>query len=200
MRGTIKPKTLKALMAEWSKLSPNIAAEPREGESPKECERRVRIEWATERLKGRRSNVESFNVLTDAEAKFLIRCAREESGDGPAYRAKLIALAAAELWPRLATGDSGPGWDEMLRERCMQRFRVARPELLAPNEARVLLEELISRIARDRGEEIRAVRERLRNRALDKSRQKSKVESQKVESPEPSTLDIQPSTGTEGGQ
>jgi len=163
----MKPELLKALHAEWRKLSPNLALEPLEGETPKAAERRVRLAWTKEKLKGRKSKVESWNELTQNEARFLLKKMREESGDGPAYRATLIARLAVELF--------GSDWDAILRARLIQRFRVPSPESLAPNEAHAEIEELVSRIARRDGVEIEEVRARLA------PRRKSKVESRTSE-------------------
>ena len=96
--------------------------------------------------------IASWNQLSQNEARFLLKIMREESGDGPAYRATLIARLAVELF--------GPDWDAVLRERLMQRFRVASPESLAPNEAHAEIEELLSRIARRDGLDIETVRRR----------------------------------------
>jgi len=68
----------------------------------------------------------------------------------------LIARLAVELF--------GSDWDAILRERLRQRFRVASPESLAPNEAHAEIEELVSRIARRDGVEIEEVRKKFFNR------------------------------------
>jgi hypothetical protein len=92
--------------------------------------------------------------LTYGEANRLLRALKEASGSNAAYRAQLIARLAVELF--------GSDWDAILRERLFQRFQVASPESLAPNQAHAEIEELVSRIARRDGVEIEQVRARFR--------------------------------------
>jgi len=170
VRGIPAP-LLKALHAEWRKLSPNLAIEPLEGETPKDAERRVRLEWTNARIKrGSRSRSEregiasrgkpptpesrianrdsegkptpivSWSDLSQGEAKRLLKLMREESGDGPAYRAQFIARLAVDLW--------GSDWDSFLGERLRDRFHVNRAQDLTPREARAMIEELKSRAER----------------------------------------------------
>jgi hypothetical protein len=80
---------------------------------------------------------------------------KERSGSNAAYRATLIGRLAVELF--------GADWDAILRERLIQRFRVPRPESLAPNEAHAEIEELMSRLARRDGVGIEEVRGRFRS-------------------------------------
>jgi len=160
-RGNIKAKTRAALMATWAKLSPNFDDEPLAGESPKDAERRLRIAWANsnlhlKRLDSGRPDITSFNELSEGEARHLLRIMREESGDGPSYRAMLIGRLAVELF--------GSDWDAILRERLLQRFRVPSPESLAPNQAHAEIEELVSRIARRDGVNIEEVRKRVKGK------------------------------------
>lgn len=184
---------LRALHAEWRKLSPNLASEPLEGETPAQAERRVRLAWTNQTLKGRsqksgvrsrnetrvrslesrvscpesRIPISSWSHLTIGEAKYLLRKMREESGSNAAWRALKLAEIAAELF--------GPDWQGILRERLVQRFRVPSPESLAPNEAHAEIEELLSRIARRDGADIETMRRRFFGK-------KSEVRSQESES------------------
>ena len=166
-RRAAKGLPLGGLFAEWRKLSPNLAIEPLEGETPAQAERRVRLAWTSDQLKSRKLKVETWNELSQNEARFLLKKMREESGDGPAYRTTLIARLAVELF--------GSDWDAILGHRLCERFRVFRPQLLEPHQAHEMIEELLSRIARRDGVDIEEVRARFA-----RSR-KSKVESQKVE-------------------
>jgi hypothetical protein len=153
----MKPELLRALHAEWRKLSPNLTIEPLDGETPAQAERRVRLAWTNQhlhpkRLDRGRADIASWNELSQNEARFLLKKMREESGDGPAYRATLIARLAVELF--------GLGWDCILAQRLSQRFRVFRPQLLEPHQAHEMIEELLSRIARRDEVEIEEVRAR----------------------------------------
>lgn len=147
---------MRALHAEWRKLSPNLAIEPRDGETPKAAERRVRLAWTNEQLKSRKLKVESWNELTQNEARFLLKIMREESGDGPAYRATLIARLAVELF--------GADWDAILRERLGDRFQLSTLNSLTAAQAHSMIEELLSRLARRDGVEIEEVRARFARR------------------------------------
>jgi hypothetical protein len=162
MRKRLPAHLLKALHAEWRKMSPNVEfrVEGRELK-PGEEERLARLAWTNSALVTRHSSlVTSWSQLTQGQAKYLLKKMREESGDGPAYRATLIARLAVELW---GVGGQGPGvgdWDAILRERLVQRFRVSRPEDLAPGEAHAMMEELQRRIAERDGVDIEEVRAR----------------------------------------
>jgi len=157
MRDPLPAHLLRALHAEWRKLSPNLAVEPGEGETPARAERRVRIEWSRRVLHAKRldkgvRDIESWNDLKPGEAKFLLKKMRDESGSNSAYRAMLIAQLAVELF--------GPDWNEVLRERLVQRFRTPNPQSLNPTEAHEMIEELLSRLARRDGVGIEEVRAR----------------------------------------
>jgi len=152
----MKPELLKALHAEWRKLSPNLSIEPVGGETAAQAERRVRIDWSRRVLHDRRldkgiRDIESWNDLKPGEAKRLLKVMGEESGSNAAYRATLIARLAVELF--------GADWDAVLAERLCQRFRTPNPQSLSPSEAHAEIEELLSRVARRDGigmEEVRA--------------------------------------------
>jgi hypothetical protein len=135
------------LHAEWRKLSPTLNYEGRSGESEVETgdglEREARLWWTNLQLqrRGRQgAPIRSWNDLTAHEARRLLKMMREESGSGPAYRGQLIARLAVELW--------GSDWDSILRERLQQRFGVNRLDELTPRQARAMIEELKSRLAR----------------------------------------------------
>lgn len=150
----ITPRLLKALHAEWRKLSPGLAIEP-SGDRAIDPEREARLIWTNQALGGRRKakiEVRSWKELTQGQARYLLRRMREESGDGPAYRAQLIARLAVELF--------GPGWAQFLLARLFERFRTPKPESLTPAEAHAEIEELASRIARRDGVGIEEVRAR----------------------------------------
>lgn len=147
-----KRLALAALYAEWKKLSPNLV-----GPDESMTERDLRIWYANQKLHGRRLNrgipdVKSWNDLKPNEARYLLRCMREESGDGPAYRAQLIARLAMELF--------GAARDRKLGDRLRARFRKFKAIDLTPAEAHSEIEELISRIARMRGSDVESVRRR----------------------------------------
>src|SRR5690348_12524162 len=154
------PELLKALHAEWRKLSPNLTAPNEEM-----TERELRIWYANEKLgrkadsspsarnDGARAPIASWNDLAPNEARHLLTCMREESGDGPAYRAQLIARLAQELF--------GAPWDRMLGDRLRARFQKSKAADLTPREAHSEIEELLSRVARSKGEDIEAVRARV---------------------------------------
>jgi len=172
MRKSLPAHLLRALHAEWRKMSPNLAIEPMEGEAPAQAERRVRIEWSRRVLHAKRldsglRDIESWNDLKPGEAKRLLKVMREESGDGPAYRGMLIARLAVELF--------GSDWNEVLRERLLQRFRAPSPQHLTPSEAHAEIEELLSRIARRDGSEIEEVRARFARKKAEGGRQKAEL-------------------------
>lgn len=152
------PELLKALHAEWRKLSPMLTA-PNEEMS----EREMRIWYANQKLHARRldrgiPDLASWSELTPNEARHLLTCMREESGDGPAYRAMLIARMAQDLF--------GTAWDRLLQDRLRARFMKFKAEDLTPAEAHAEMEELLSRIARRDGIEIEEARGRFSGRKL----------------------------------
>lgn len=152
---------LRALYAEWKKLSPNLEVESigdRPIEEYEDPEREVRMWWTNQQIKNRKSPIKSWNDLKPNEARYLLRCMREESGDGPAYRAELIARLARELF--------GAAWDRLIGDRLMARFRIGRLEELSPRQAHEFMEELISRIARRDGKEIDDVRAEFRKKGI----------------------------------
>jgi hypothetical protein len=148
-----KAKMLRALHAEWRKVSAGLASEL--------PEREARLGWTNAHLRRARGPVESWSELTAGEAKYLLRQMREESGDAPAYRAALIATLAARLF--------GANWDEMLAARLRQRFQTVRAQDLSPSQARAEIEELISRIARAEGVPAGRIRAQCAGRAAKKS-------------------------------
>jgi len=95
----MKPETLRALHAEWRKLSPNLAIEPMEGETPAQAERRVRLAWTNSALvtrpdarrlwaAGRHSSlvtslITSWNELTQGQARFLLKKMRGNPATAP---------------------------------------------------------------------------------------------------------------------
>lgn len=163
----LRPETLKALHAEWHKFSANLSSDL--------PERELRLQWANERLHararqghwktvaGRRVFIEesaalrsigSWSQLTEGEARHLLSLMREESGDGPAYRALLIGRLAQELW--------GSTWDMHLADRLNARFHVHQAADLSPRDAHASIEELVRRIADRDGCGMEDVRARLR--------------------------------------
>ena len=140
-----------ALFAEWAKFSPTVDWE---------CtEREARLRFASEVLVTRHSSpVASWNDLTAGQAKRLLREMKEISGSNAAYRAQIIARLAVELW--------GGDWDAFLRERLRERFRLSTTDcgLLTPAQAHELIEELLSRIARQEGRKIEELRREIRGR------------------------------------
>jgi hypothetical protein len=149
----MKVETLRALHAEWRKVSPGLSYQP-SAVSAQEAERETRLWWTNEQFHrgGSRTarTITSWNELKPGEAKFLLKLMREESGDGSAYRAMLIAKLAVDLF--------GADWDHILRDRLMQRFRHPTPHTLLPSEAHAEIEELLSRIARRDGVGVEEVR------------------------------------------
>jgi len=171
-RRMIDAKLRNALMATWAKVSPNFDFEPPAGTSAKDAERMARLIYASRALK---FEVKTFNQLGYGQGKFLLRRMQEDSGDGPAYRAVLIGRIATELF--------GSNWNHILMERVQQRFGIHHSsfpgplppsgtgagivhrsplESLTPDQAHSLIEELLSRLARERGEEIETTRAGLR--------------------------------------
>jgi hypothetical protein len=149
----MKPQTLKAMHAEWRKLSAGLACEPAEGETQKQAERSVRLDWTNVKLKKPQGFFTSWNQLTEGQARRLIKLMREESGDGARYRAMRIAELACELW-------GGRQWDDFLCTCLGERFHVGDPRELSPDQAHIIMEELQSRIARRDGLTIEDVRKR----------------------------------------
>jgi len=140
-----------ALFAEWAKFSPTLDWE---------CsEREARIRFANEVL-FRRAPIKSWSDLTQGEAKRLLREMKERSGSNAAYRAQIIARLAARLW---GSGLGTPVWEEPLRERLRQRFRLSTLDSLTPSQAHEMIEELLSRIAREEGREIEELRQEIRS-------------------------------------
>jgi hypothetical protein len=161
---------LAGLFAEFKKLSPSLAYEG--------TEREARLAWANEVLgrvvapvgvypdKGRDRQdgdqrsplqnplLQSWSELKVGEIRFLIKKAREQSGDGAAYRTTLLARIAADLW--------GAEWDAQLTARLVQRWRVARPDALTAAQAHAEIEELLSRLARRDAIDIEAARAKFR--------------------------------------
>jgi hypothetical protein len=149
---------LRKMFAAWNRLSPSLNFE---GD-----EREARMDWTRATLgqmsKGgnpelRTPNPEpsSWNDLTKGQAVYLLKRMNEESGDGPAHRAIVIAKLAADLWPG--------HWDEFLRHRIQERFgfNYTRAEDLEPIDAHRLIEELLDRIARRDECDIEEVRKRV---------------------------------------
>lgn len=97
-RGAIKLQTLKALHAEWRKMSPNL-----DSELP---ERDLRMQWTTDRLR-LAAPCGSWNNLSEGQARRLLRLMRLESGSAQAYLTLLVAEAAAELWVGLNWSEFG---------------------------------------------------------------------------------------------
>jgi hypothetical protein len=152
----IELSTLRGLHAEWREFSRN------HGGPEGLTERDWRLYWTNGRLAARRQrSVTSWSELTQGQAKYLRRLLQEENGSGPAYRAAKIGRMAAELW--------GADWNKFLSIRLGERFRVGSPEDLSPRDARAMMEELESRIARRDGVEIEEVRKRFKNRAIGSS-------------------------------
>lgn len=151
-KGRLSGRTRAAMFAEWKKLSPNLEFEG--------TEREARVWWTNETLKAGsgQSAVGSWGELTEAEGRFLLKKMREQSGDGPAYRAELIARLACELF--------GTDWDETLAARLKKRYGLVKAENLSPRQAHEVIEEFISRIARQDGLEIEEVRGRFRRPKL----------------------------------
>jgi hypothetical protein len=98
--------------------------------------------------------VTSWKTLSAGEIKKLTRCAREESGSGPGYRSVLIARMACDLW--------GSEWDTVLRERMQARFRVSTLNALTPGQAKAMMGEIVSCLARRDGGTLAGVRERFK--------------------------------------
>lgn len=170
MVNKLKPGTLKALHAEWRKVaqmlrSNSAACGAGNGEEPQsnpsladnsalQDDRGFRLTW-TNQVLGRttpdsppqprrgsaeRGVVASWNDLSENQARYLLRKMREESGDGAAYRARLIVFAARDLF--------GAEWDQLLSARLEDRWHVFTPDKLTPAQAHAEIEELLSRIAR----------------------------------------------------
>src|SRR5690348_1955896 len=151
------------MFAEWSKLSPNLDIDPLDHFSEEgivqafgrlDMEKAARIVWTCQALQRPVLWVCTWNKLSESQGRFLLKKMREESGDGPAYRAQLIAKLAQELF--------GAPWDRMLGDRLRARFRKSKAADLTPREAHSEIEELLSRVARSTGEDIEAVRARVR--------------------------------------
>jgi hypothetical protein len=140
---------LRKMFAAWNRLSPSLNFE---GD-----EREARMDWTRATLGQMSKGPEpsSWNDLTKGQAVYLLKRMNEESGDGPAHRAIVIAKLAADLWPG--------HWDEFLRHRIQERFgfNYTRAEDLEPIDAHRLIEELLDRIARRDECDIEDVRKRV---------------------------------------
>ena len=148
-RGGRRRVDLRPLYAEWKKLSPNLTAPDEEM-----SERDLRMWWTNQRLANGELRIASWNDLKPGQARFLLRCMREESGDGPAWRAQMIGRLAQELF--------GAAWDRLIKDRLIARFQIYRLEDLTPRQGHEFMEELLSRIARRDGKEIEEVRGKFR--------------------------------------
>jgi hypothetical protein len=154
---------LKALHAEWRKLSPGLASDL--------PERDLRMQWTNQKFEQHRSPVvlraqpviTSWSELTEGQARYLLQVMKEESGSAPDYRGMLIARLAQDLF--------GAEWDRLLSERLYMRFEKRRAAELTPAEAHAEIEELLSRIARRDGLEIEAVRAKFGRRQTVDGRQ-----------------------------
>jgi hypothetical protein len=144
----LSAQLLRALHAEWRKLSPNLSIEPAEGEMPAQAERRVRLQWSNQQFKGRKQEIESWNELTANQAKFLLKKMRAASGNTPLN--DYVPEAAIELW----AGD----WDQFLAVRLGERFGVHRISELEPHQKAAMFEEICSRIARNDARTIEEVK------------------------------------------
>jgi hypothetical protein len=160
---------LAGLFAEWRKFSPGLAGP--EGLD----ERGLRLWWANEQLKNRKSRVESWKELTAGELRKLTRIIQEETGGIAAYRTSLIERIAQELWsPARAESE--------LVSRAWERFQSTNWRQLSPEQAHELIEELLSRLARkqlaDEGREVRweVVENRIEELRERFSSRKSRVE------------------------
>ena len=146
-------KLLRGLHAEWRKLSPGLQGSD-QGQvtsGKQDAERGLRLNWTNQTLATRHLPlITSWSCLTTGQAKFLLKQMREESGDGPTYRALLMARLAARLWPG--------NWDALLADRLGVRYRTSRAADLSPAQAHEMIEELLSRVARAEGREIEELR------------------------------------------
>ncbi len=144
---------LRALHAEWRKVSPGVSLDSSSaGES--DPERAARLAFCSGLLK---TPVESFKSLSFSQGRRLLFGLREISGAGPEYRTRLICIAASDLF--------GADWHEELQGRISSRFTISAIADLTPAQGHELIEELISRIARRDGTNIEAVRACVRERA-----------------------------------
>ena len=120
---------LRALHAEWRKLSPNLD------------ERDLRLHWTNEQFGFGAKGVfiTSWSQLTQGQAKFLLKKLRAALGISPLN--DYIARAAVRLF--------GSDWNMALAERIGQRFHRG-PEIQALEfwQKKALFEELVGRIAR----------------------------------------------------
>jgi hypothetical protein len=189
-RGNIQPATLRALHAEWRKLSPDLTGP--EGLT----ERELRLYWTNAHLgQNHGRSVNSWNDLTERQAKFILKQMREATGDGPAWRARRIEQAAMRLW-----GERD--WASSLVTRLRDRFPLA-PDTwhLTPAQAHALIEELLSRTARkeivEAGDKvtdetvehkIEELREKLSPQRAQRNTEKGGQRDQRAESGEPAIL------------
>jgi hypothetical protein len=162
-RGASKSATrrlINGLFAEWPKVSAGIDAEPLEGETSRDCEKRLRLQWTNEQLrefyakKGGRftringktvfikcdnAMVESWNELHEQEIRFLQKRMWEATGGAAEWRIKKLRELAAAL-----CGDKA---ETYIRTRLIDRFQVAL-DGMTPKHFQALREEIQSQIAR----------------------------------------------------
>lgn len=153
-------KMINGLFAEWPRVSAELCCEPLEGETPKDCEKRLRIEWTNEQLrefyakKGGRFTringktvfikcdmvmVASWKDLHEQEIRFLQKRMWEQTGNAAAWRSNKIHELARAL-----CGDQA---ETYVRTRLMDRFQVTL-DGMTPAHFRALREEIQSQIAR----------------------------------------------------
>ncbi len=146
-----KRRALAGLFAEWRNYSASL-----DSELP---ERELRLEVANQVLRpqsalGKRPEaITSWSSLTVGELKRLRRWLSESSGSAADFRGALIGKFAVELW--------GADWSALLEARLEERFRTRRVLALSPVEARSMIEELVSRIARRDGVTVEEARKKL---------------------------------------
>jgi hypothetical protein len=146
----IEPRTRSGLHAEFNRFCEEHPAP--EGLIKREW----RLYWTNGRLAARRQrSVESWNDLSQGQAKYLLKALAEKNGSRARYRAMKIAEMACDLW-------GGQAWDDSLRARLGERFHLQDPRDLSAGQAYELMEELISRIARRDGVGIEEVRRRFK--------------------------------------
>jgi len=147
---------LKAIHALWRQVSMGLGAGD-SGLGAEQTERELRLGWI--------SNVVSRPLatskdLSNDEALKVIEAMKQETGQAwrsagrgrrrqskiqnqkskiSAAEATRIAELAADLW--------GERWNGLLAARLQERFRVPSPQSLAPAQARLLVEELLQRLA-----------------------------------------------------
>jgi hypothetical protein len=130
---TIDPKTLRALWGEWRKVSQDLVQEDTLTEDE------LRHQWTNSHLPGLKSS--SWKLLSERQAKQLLRAMREATGSGPAYRAALIERIATALW-------GANTWASELQTRVWGKHEISDLLDLTQAQAHALMEELLSRLAR----------------------------------------------------